>query len=212
MHVDAARPCNLRRYANFGDAPPGTAGALVTLATTPSKKKASGGAQPGSGSAAAYFGTPRKPTSPALGAPALPSHISIFGDAPDDDAPAGGGGGSCGAASCGAGVRLPSHISAFGEDVEHDEELLYAARALVGAPPPPHPPICAVAGAFQPGARHACPLHEAGHNWGDPHAGLAGRRVSAHISAAVMDATHAGVMTSVGDLVAGCFPYTNTYL
>lgn len=135
--------CIWRRYVNAIDpvAPPGTAGALVTLAATP-KKGAKTGNDALRADLSAYAPPPalsplhlgknpdsrtRSPANPVL----LPSHISVFGEA--EEAAAVMDGASTGGE---AGVMLPSHISAFGGGADQ-EMLLYAARALVGAPEPP---------------------------------------------------------------------------
>ena len=101
------------RYASPED---GTAGALVTLNTVTSKKS--------KGDVSAYATPTQSPRAMATGGPpALPSHISVFGDGrPEDDI-------AIEAAHAG-GVRLPSHISAFGDGDEDD--LAFAVKGLKG--------------------------------------------------------------------------------
>jgi len=106
--------CGCCRYASPED---GAAGALVTLNAVTSKKAKA------NDTASAYATPLQSPRAVATArSPALPSHISAFGDdaAPEDD----------GDDDMVGGVRLPSHISAFGDGDEDD--LAYAVKGLKG--------------------------------------------------------------------------------
>jgi hypothetical protein len=122
----------------------GTAGALVTLASSTPKKGTPSAAAKGAFARADLSAYDPPPALSPLhlgkgalharskpGTPVLPSHISIFGEA--EEAAAVLHGASSGAAA--PALKLPSHISAFG--AAGQDELLYAARALVGGGPPP---------------------------------------------------------------------------
>lgn len=129
-----------RRYVKGGDMPVDTAGALVTLAPSHGMKAGPAGSDllpPLHSAPGTPAGAHRKPAGGVL-----PSHISIFGDGPDD---AGNDGDPSACGDEGASVKLPSHISAFGDGDQ--EEPLYAAR-LLGEPQP----FAVFPGVYQPSA------------------------------------------------------------